>query len=674
MIEIPFFLAETLSTEGITEPLVQEAVPVFLVLVSVILIAPLLSEFARLPDIIGLILAGVIIGPSVTNLLAVDETIILFSTVGLIYLMFTAGLEVDLALFNRVRNRALALGGIAFVLSILSGLVLGQFYGLSIIGSVLLGADYSSQTLVALPVVLRLGLGRNEVVVTAIGATIINEVGALLVLAALAGEGSSPDSIELGATAQLLVSVGIYVALVLAILPRIGRYFLSRFTGRTVEFQFVLVVLFVSSFFAELIGLEAIVGAFLAGLAINSILPHRSAVLGRVLFVGEAFFIPLFLMYIGMITDPVAIFTNAETIAIGVSLTATVYVVKFIASVIAGRIFNYSRDETFLTFGLLHAEAAVALAVIQVGQGVGLFDERIFNGAIMMVLVTCFTSPLVVRRWGSRIHTATAAQVTPPKKQPIFKRVLIPVSNPATESNLIGLASILARTVDGVLMPLHVARYVDGRVDGLETQRRLLEADILQDPDTKIEPIGRVSNSIPDGILHTSLEVDASLIVLGWHGPTTVHDTIFGSILDEILWNADIPALVSRIKMPIDVMERIILVVPNGSIASHSVEPILETGAIIAEALGVPLLIMTDEFYRVDFDRLLQGHKNLEYDIATCQNESLVQDVTQHAKDRNLILVTTQGSRARFQSSLGSIPEDLAKETESSLVVIRYPM
>ncbi|MBZ0307286.1 MAG: cation:proton antiporter [Anaerolineae bacterium] len=666
------FLAAPVIPERITEPFIQETLPIFLTLVSLILIAPLLSEFARLPGIVGLILAGVLIGPSVLNILAVDETIVLFSTVGLIYLMFTAGLEIDLIMFNRVRNRALVLALIAFVLAQISGQILGYFYGLSFVGSILLGADYASQTLVALPVIMRLGIARSEVVATAIGATIINELLALLILAAVTS-GDDPNHPELGPAARLVILAVIYIILLLIALPRIGKAFLSRFSGRSVEFQFVLVAIFVAAFLAEAIGLEAIVGAFLAGLAVNSLLPHRSPILGRVVFFGEAFFIPFFMMYIGMITDPVAIFTDVKTLSIGISLVITVYIVKFLASYLAGRLFQYRQEETFITFGMLHAEAAVALAILQVGQGVGLFGEEIFNGAILMVLVTCFTSPLVVQYWGRRLNLTQGRQQPSKEKLPLFSRVLIPVSNPASEDHLVNLAAILAKTANGTLLPMNVARYADGHAEGLALQEQLLDADTLHDPDLSVEPVARVDTSIAGGILRTAIEKKATLIIMGWHGQPTLQDTIFGSVLDEVLWETRIPALISRINSSINLKQRVILVIPPNSIASDAVQLTVETAIIIAQAVNASLLLLVDEFYRRDVEKYFQGGVEVGYQIRELDLE-VVGSVVNIANGRDLILVTTMGSRARFQSSLGTIPEEIAQKTTASLVVVRYPM
>ena len=248
-------------------------VAVFLTIMAVILVTPLLSERVRLPGVVGLILGGILVGPHGLGLLAMSRTIELLSTVGLIYLMFSAGLEIDLRQFSRVRNKAMLFGLFTFGVPQLSGIALGRALGLDWAGAVLLGSVYASHTLVAFPILSRLGIVRNEAVSVTIGATVFTDVAALLVLGIVAGTRSSDVSAMYAV--QLVALIIGYTVLVLLGLPRAGKLFFRRFTSRAVEFQFVLVALFVAALLAEQIGMHAIIGAFLAGLAINSTMPAR---------------------------------------------------------------------------------------------------------------------------------------------------------------------------------------------------------------------------------------------------------------------------------------------------------------------------------------------------------------------------------------------------------------
>lgn len=646
-----------------------EPVAVFLTIMAVILITPLLSERVHLPGIVGLILGGILVGPHGLGLLGTSLTVELLSTVGLIYLMFSAGLEIDLHQFSRVRNKSMLFGLFTFAIPQLSGTVLGRVLGLSWASSVLLGSVYASHTLVSFPILSRLGIVRNEAVSVTIGATVFTDVVSLLVLAVVAGT-QNGDLSALSVLWLVALMTG-YAVLVLLGLPRMGKLFFRRFTSRAIEFQFVLVVLFVAALLAEQIGMHAIVGAFLAGLAINSTLPARSAVVGQVLFLGESFFIPIFLMYIGMVTDPLAVLVNGQTLLTGLAMTIAVYVTKFAAACVTARIFHYSRDELFTAWGLSQAQAAATLAAILVGVEINLFPMTIFNGAILMILCTCITSPLLVQRFGSRLHPSEA----PKEEKPLFDRILIPIANPQTQEHLITLADILSRTTNGTLLPLHVAQKTDGQIMGLEHQRRLLEQipEILKDPEARIQAVRRVDTSIARGILHAALENEASLIVMGWRGKPTFRQSILGTVLDEVVWHATVPVLVGRLTTSINAMRRVVLVVPPNSLSVGLAGKTLEMVTAIAQAISVPLLVLAA---RRHVDSLRAELDGLELDLSSQVTRlagNVVQDVAGKVGPHDLVVVTTAGSQRRFRSSLGHVPEQLATVTSGSMVVIHYP-
>lgn len=652
-----------------TEALANEPVAVFLTIMAVILITPLLSERVRLPGIVGLILGGILVGPHGLGLLATGRTIELLSTVGLIYLMFSAGLEIDLQQFNRLRGKSLLFGLCTFGLPQLSGILIGRLMGLSWIGAVLLGSVYASHTLVAFPLLGRLGIVRNEAVSVTIGATVFTDVGALLILAIVAGAqgggGSFSDVLQL-----VLMLIG-YAVVVLVGLPRAGKLFFRRFSSRAIEFQFVLVALFVAALLAELIGMHAIVGAFLAGLAINSTLPSHSAVSGQVLFVGESFFIPIFLMYIGMITDPLAVISSGQTLLTGLAMTAAVYTTKLAGAWLAAHTLRYSRAEMFTMWGLSQAQAAATLATILIGVEIGLFPESVFNGAIMMILCTTITSPLLVQRFGSRLHVESPVQ----EEKQIFDRILVPIANPQTQEHLISLASLLARASQGALLPLHVAREVNRRVVGLEHQQWLLERvpQIVNDPEVSIQPVRRVDASISEGILHAAIEHAASLIVIGWRGKPTLRESALGTVLDKVVWRATIPVLVGRITMPINAMRRVVWVAPPNSLMAGLADKTLETVATLAQVINVPLLILSAGRYAADLRDTLEGAESQSSHEVVLLGKDVIRDVTRQVDAQDLVIMTTTGTRRRFRSGLGDLPERVATAVAGSMVVIHYP-
>lgn len=649
------------------EHFLEEPVGIFLVIMAVVLVSPLLIERLRLPGIVGLIVGGILIGPNVLGVLEVGPSIELLSTVGLIYLMFNAGLEIDLGQFNQVRDRAAVFGLLTFSIPLAVGVVLGRLLGLDWGAAVLMGSVYASHTLVSFPLLGRLGIVRNEAVAITIGATVFTDVGALLVLAIVAG--TADGSVTPGFVLQLVGLMVGYTLLVLLGAPRLGKAFFSRYSGSSVEFQFVLVILFVAALLAEVIGMHAIVGAFLAGLAVNATLPEHSAVKGRVMFLGEALFVPIFLVYVGMIIDPLAIVTSGRTLLIGVALTAAVYVTKFAASWIAGRLYGYERNEVLTMWGLSQAQAAATLATILIGVEIGLLSQAFFNGAILMVLLTTLTSPMLVQRFGAGLRPSEEE----PADLSSFDRILVPVANPDTEEHLLALAAIFARSAEGTLYPLHVTLEGMGNPTNLAEERQVLESEHFEnDEAVTVEPIHRIDSSISQGILRSAGEKGATLIVMGWRGTPTFRQSIFGTVLDDVVWGAAVPVLVGRMTTSINGMRRVVLVIPANSLVGTLVSDTVEMAMTIAEAINVPLLILVARRYARYLESYLEELEEehpFEVEIARVEVETLVSRL----KSDDLVVITTTGSQRFFRSSVGHIPEQVAALTESSMVIVHYP-
>src|SRR3990172_7013738 len=481
--------------------LFNKPVGLFLLIITIILITPLLSERVRLPGIVGIILGGMLIGPHGFGLIEAGDRIEFLSTIGLVYLMFSAGLEVDIHQFMRVRARALVFGVITFIFPQLMGMSLGYILGLDWLGMILLGSAFASHTLIAFPILTRFGVTRNKAVAVTTGATVLTDIGAFIVLAVVLGARSG-GGITLGYFVQLLIMLAIFTAAIIFGLPRLGNLVFQKLTGRAVEFQFIIVTLFVAAFVAELIGVHEVVGAFLAGLAINSMLPRHSPVTGHVLFMGESFFIPVFLLYSGLITDPLTFLKSPETIVVAIGVTIVAYVSKFVAAWITAKIYKYTRAEFWTVYGLSHAQAAVTIPTLGIGLDNGLFDSTLFNAAILMILLTSITSPLIVQRFAPDLQTDEADDMP----LPLFGRVLVPVSDPKQSEGLVSLASLLARASKGKLLCVSVARDVGlDRDSSFSIHKELLGRvpELLNDPETEIELIPRLAASHAQGILQT---------------------------------------------------------------------------------------------------------------------------------------------------------------------------
>lgn len=653
--------------------LMHEPVGIFLIIMGVILLAPIISHQLKLPEVVGLIGGGFIIGPFGLAILERDETIMALATVGLIYLMFTAGAEIDLAQFNRVRKKVVIYGILAFIIPETVGIGLGLMLGFPLLSSALLGAIFASHTLVAFPIIIRLGLIRNEAVAISVGATIVTDILALMVLAGVAG--LSRDNSSPLVLLQLLVSMFIYTGLILLIIPRLGRWFFRRFSGGvSLEVQFVLVVLFIAAFFAEVIGMEAMVGAFLAGLAINATLPRHSLAMTRVLFIGESFFIPIFLLNIGMLLNIGIFFTDGRALVVGALMVTGAYTTKFVAASVTGRIFRYTSSEVMMMWGLSHAQAAATIATALVGVELGLFDTAVFSGAVLIILFTSITSPILVEFIGKKMVSQQSAQPdnTAYHSSSLFSRILVPIANPNSQENLLRLASILATSNKGALLPLKITRTSDKQASATRHVKQMLDtASALQLAEVDVHPIYRIDYSISKGILHSAIEHNASMMILGWSGDGTVFNTIFGTIMDEVVWESKIPVFVSKITSSILVKKEVMLIITEGSIPNSTLSEILNIATHIAQTINVPLIIKAHKTY-IDEVELLVATWETKPVILPCIHQDAAH-LSEGINPNALVLIPSSGSRSRFRSLFGSLPQELSDRTGASLVMVHYP-
>lgn len=651
------------------EELFAKPVGFFLIVMAIILVTPLISERLRLPGIIGIIIGGMLIGPHGFGLLEDNDRIQFLSTIGLVYLMFSAGLEVDINQFMKVRARALVFGVITFTFPQLMGMGLGYILGLDWLGMILLGSAFASHTLIAFPILTKLGVTRNEAVAVTTGATVLTDIGAFIVLAVVLG--ADKGGLTFGYFAQLFILLALFTAAIIFGLPRFGKLIFQKLTGRAVEFQFVIVALFVAAFVAEVIGVHEVVGAFLAGLAVNSMLPRHSPVAGHVLFIGESFFIPVFLLYSGLITDPLTFLKSPETIIVAGGVTIVAYVSKFIAAWITSKIYKYTKAEFWTVYGLSHAQAAVTIPTLVIGLETGLFDTTLFNAAILMILLTSITSPLIVQRFAPDLQTASTDDET----IPLFGRVLVPVSEAHHSEGLVALASLLARSSKGKVLAVSVAQDNGPHEhNSLMFHKELLGKvnQALHDPEAELELIPRLAATHAQGILHTANEENASLIVMGWRGKKTFRENVLGSVLDEVIWGSDTPVVAGKLSLPLNSMQRVIFIVPAKAVPPIALRRMLEANFAIAKALNVPLLVRADKSYVQTLEALFAAMEPEQEWKLEVLNDQLKPEKLEHEAVSDFIVLPGFGSRKRVQDTLGNIPEQIAKSFDGNLAILHF--
>ena len=309
----------------------KDPVPIFSLVLFIILLAPILLRKLRIPSIIGLIIAGMLIGDHGFKIIE-KGSIDLFAKAGLLYIMFLAGLELDMTEFRKNRYRSMVFGAFTFFIPLTMGFVVCTYVlHFNFMATLLVSSMFATHTLVAYPLASRLGITKNEAVTVAVGGTIITDTAVLLILAIITG--AQAGNLNTYFWVRLGISLTIFAVIILWLMPMLGRWFFKKIKDdKTSHFIFVLALVFASAFLAELAGVEGIIGAFLAGLALNQLIPHTSPLMNRIEFVGNALFIPFFLISVGMLVDLRVLLKGPDALIIAGALTIMALSSKWLAA------------------------------------------------------------------------------------------------------------------------------------------------------------------------------------------------------------------------------------------------------------------------------------------------------------------------------------------------------
>lgn len=581
--------------------------PVLIVAVAmgIFLVAPMLMQRIRVPGLIGIIVAGAIVGPNALNLLARDQTIVLLGTVGLLYLMFMAGIEIDLLGLRRYRNQSVTFGAISFLLPQTAGIPVGLMLGYSLPASILLASMFGSHTLIAYPIAMRLGIAKNRAVTTAVGGTIVTDASALLVLAVVAAstEGNLGPSFWL----RLSVLLALYVFLIWVILPKFARWFFRHETsGGTPEYVFILSALFGGAYLAEVVGVQPIVGAFLVGLSLNKLIPGQSILTNRIHFIGNAFFIPFFLLSVGMLVDVRVLLGSVHAWKVMLAMTATVTAAKWTAARLTARIFGYTSAEGSVIFGLTVPQAAATLAATLVGYQIGLFDDFVLNGAIMMILATCLIGPWIVEKRGRQVALEEDQAPFDPRQAP--QRILVPMSNPATAKDLLDLALMIRQpnSTEPIYPLTVVPADPDRSSEYVATAEKMLSHAVTYaaGADVPVTPVTRMDHNFASGIARGVAETRSSALVIGWDGNRGSRRLMFGSVLDQLLEQTRQLVLVAKLGHPLNTTGRLVVLIPRGADHVPGFLEAVQTLKLLASRLGA-----TIDGYTVEAPaELYEGH------------------------------------------------------------------
>ncbi len=652
----------------ITQPL-TDPVLIFALLMLVIFVAPRMVSRFKIPGIVGLILGGALLGPSALHLLDDPTTdpggfMGVLGIAGLMVLMFQAGLSLDLARFNSLRGRSLSFGLLSFfipqIMTVLVGYYLLDF---SIEASLLLGSIIGSHTLVAYPIVAKLGLMKNTAVTMTLGGTLVTDTLSLSILAIVVA--SLAEDVTAGYWITFGVMVAVFVFLVLWGLPRLGYHFFRTIRNRPeLEFGFLFTVLFGTAWLAEFVGLAPIIGAFVAGLAMNRLVPEHSTLMARIRFVSGTLFIPFFLIYVGLLIDARALLESAEVWILSGVLIVLVSVGKLIAAKATQYLFGYTSDEGWTMYGLSVPQAAATLAVTLVGYEVGLFDTALVNAVVVMILFTCILGPAVVEKFGLIVAHKQEAEPVMPREIP--ERILVPLANPKTSDDLMSMAFLMRDPASQ--HPIHTLMVIpDGQ--GMEEQillkhKKLQHAvELGVEAGVSVKPLTRIDMNIAHGIARAAREERASMVLIGWSGKVSTRERVFGSVLDQLLDETRQMIFVNRFRYPLNTTRQVVLAIPPFAERSSGFYEAVHNVKLMASRIEAELhIICVEKYLEHDKEYVESIEPNLDATYMTVEDWGHLTEELDKDVDESTMIVALSARRntAPWFAELDGLPRLLA--------------
>jgi len=656
----------------------------FLVILMIILSAPIILNKIKIPPILGLIIAGAVIGPNGFNVLLRDSSIILSGTAGLLYIMFLAGLEIDLAEFKKNSAKSLLFGLYTFVIPMTLGTLVG-FYILdySISTSILLASMFASHTLIVYPILSKLGVTKNRAVNIAVGGTMITDTLALLVLAVIVG--MAHGEVNSAFWTKLSISILVFGLVIIFLFPIIGRWFLKRYEDNVSQYIFVLVMVFLGAVLAETAGIEAIVGAFFSGLALNRLIPSTSSLMNRIEFVGNAIFIPFFLIGVGMLVDYHAFFKDFETIKVAAVMTIIATSAKFIAAWLTQKSFKFSIDERRLIFGLSNAQAAATLAAVLVGYNViigetangepiRLLSESILNGTIIMILITCTIASFVAQKGGKNISLQESSAVVNENIED-SERILIPISNPETIAEMISLSSILKSK--GNKRGLYALNVINNDSSESNNQaKKILDKAVYTAAahDIELIKILRYDINITNGIIGVIKEQNISDLVLGLHINKGISESFLGKLTEGVLTKCNTTTFVYKPIQPISTIKRHIVIVPQNAEKEIGFPFWLSKIWNIPKSTGAKIVFYANEKSLAYIKKIHLKHPiEADFKIFDDWNDFLI--ISRDIKiDDNILIVLSRVNKLSYHVNMTNIPTYLNKYFQSNSWILVYPI
>ncbi|WP_294205934.1 cation:proton antiporter [uncultured Chryseobacterium sp.] len=663
---------------------IEDPVLKFLLVLIIILAAPLLLNKIKVPHLLGLIIAGAVIGPNGFNILSRDSSIVVTGTTGLLYIMFLAGLEIDMGDFKRNKWKSLTFGIYTFTVPFVLG-YLGAYYllGFSTLTSVLFASLFSSHTLIAYPLVSKLGISKNLAVNITVGGTMITDILALLVLAVIVGMSQGEVGTEFWV--KLSVSFIVFGLIVLLIFPIIGRWFFKKVNDKISQYIFVLVMIYLAALLAELAGVEAIIGAFFAGLALNRLIPHTSSLMNRVEFVGNAIFIPFFLISVGMLIDFKVFFKSWETLEVAAIMLIASIGGKYLSAVATQKTFRLSKEDGKLIFGLSSASAAATLASVMVGyniilsetetgEPVRLLNEHVLNGSILLILVSCTISSFISMASAQKIAESDNEDTVSGNSHE-EENILLAVNHPETVERMVNLGMLIkAHSNTDHVFALNVINE-DKNESSVKNAEKILHqaTDTAAAADVRLQALKRYDNDVINGVNNVIKEQNITDLIIGLEDVKGFSPSFVYNLYNGYLQNDDVNVLVYHAAQPLSTVKKYAVMIPeNGHLEPGFFHALLRVWNI-ARNSGATMTFYAPEVILEILQKIIKkANIEAEFIIMNTWHDA-EQTAAGLKEDEALIILMAKRGMASYIPRMRFIPELLNKYLKNNNYLLIYP-
>lgn len=653
---------------------VKNPVLILALTLLIILFSPLVFRRFRIPGIIGLILAGVFIGPNFPlHIIESTTSFELLSKTGLLYIMFLAGLEIDMHEFRHNRNKSIVFGALTFLIPIIIGyFVCIYVFHFSLWSSVLLASMFSTHTLLSYPIVSNMGIVKNRAVQITFGGTIITDSAVLILLGVITNVVTG--EINGAFWLRILISLSLLVFATLYLLPKISKWFFRNVEAQaSSQYIYVLAVVFISGFLSELAGVEPIIGAFLAGLGLNKIIPHNSILMNRIVFIGNTLFIPFFLISAGMLVDVKLFFQGSSALVFAGILSVVGLVTKYFAAYVTSLIYKYNKPERNIIFGLSVSHAAATLAVIKVGFDIHLFDQNVINGTIILILISCLVSSFVSERAARKIAVMEKDFSKKSSEKP--ERILIPVSNPENIQRLIDFSLLLkdAKSAEPIY-PLSIVEEDDDADEKINVVKKVIEgvAEQISSGDKKVEVLKKVDLSIVDGIVRTARAYNITDILISYKAQQA-SSNIFGTIADNLLAKSKQSVIISKILQPLNSFKRSIIVLsPNAELESGFYRVAEKINSLLKQ-LGTTTEIYGTKDTLESFANVAGDKKKSFYTYREVSGFEQFKPIEQPKEDDLFLFLSARPQTVSYDFHVEDMAKILNRNSEFTSFAVFYP-